>query len=60
MFKHEEEAILILASNQSYSTDLCLQEIIIDTFIVKKYIKGNAETLKNKLLKKPHYSSSYG
>lgn len=33
MFKHEEETILILVSNQSYSTHLHLQEIIIDTFI---------------------------
>lgn len=47
MFKHEEETIFILVSNQSYSTDL--QEIIIDTFILKNDIKGTAEKLKNEL-----------
>lgn len=48
MFKHEE-TILILVSNQSYSADLHLQEIIIDTFIIRNYIKGPAEKLKNEL-----------
>lgn len=51
MFKHEEETIFILVSNQSYSTDL--QEIIIDTFILKNDIKGTAEKLKNELFSNP-------
>lgn len=41
MFEHEEETVLILVSNQSYSTDLHLQEIITDTFIVKKLYEGH-------------------
>lgn len=52
MFKHEEETILILVSNQSYSTYLRLQEIITDTFVIKNYIKGSAEKLKNEFFKK--------
>lgn len=41
MCEHEEETVLILASNQSYSTDLHLQEIVTDTFIVKKLYEGH-------------------
>lgn len=47
MSEHEKETIIILVSNQSYSTDLCFQEIITDTFIMKTYMKVTREKLKN-------------
>lgn len=51
MFKHEEGKIFILVSEQYFSTDLHLQEVIFDTFL-KTWYKGYSRQIKEHIILK--------